>query len=128
MRSAVLAFALVAIAACDPGVTGELRLSTPVTTDTAVAHATLWQYDPDVADAPSDAIARFTTALPRGVQAVPFTLEPDDVDSGLSHYVTADVDLDADGESDIGDYVVTDFHRVELGAERVIIPLTPRMP
>ena len=59
---------------------------------------------------------------------MPFTLDPADSDSGLSHYVTADVDLDADGVDEVGDYVVTDFHEVELGAVRVIIPLTPRMP
>ena len=108
--------------------TGELRLSTPVTTSTAVAHATLWEYDPFVADASADPIATFTSTLQNGVQAVPFELDPADSDSGLSHYVTARVDIEGDEQDEIGDYVVTDFHKVELGAERVIIPLTPRMP
>lgn len=123
------AWALLLLApACAPQVEGELRLSTPVTTTAAVAHATLWQYDRWVADTSADAIARFTVTLQQGVQAVPFALDPDDSDSGLSHYVTADVDLDGDGVDEVGDYVVTDFHAVELGAVGVIIPLTPRPP
>lgn len=127
MRRFVLALALFA-SACNANVTGELRLSTPVPTDSAVARATLWEYDPFVADASADPIATFEIALQRGVQAVPFSLDPEDSDSGLSHYVTANVDLDDDGVDEVGDYVVTDFHKVELGTDRVIIPLTPRMP
>ncbi len=127
MRYALLTFALWA-AACDTQVSGELRLSTPVTTTTAVAHATLWEYDPNVADSSADKLATFERVLVQGVQAVPFTLDPADSDSGLSHYVTADVDLDADGVDEVGDYVVTDFHPVDLGADSLLIPLTPRTP
>ncbi|MBP8810446.1 MAG: hypothetical protein KBG48_27375 [Kofleriaceae bacterium] len=122
-----LALALLALAACSDEVSGELRLARPITTATATATVVLWEYDRDVADTSADAIARFVVApVTQGVQAVPFTLEPADADSGLAHYVTAEVDQDSDGLSEVGDFVVDDFHAVDLGQRDVIIPLVPR--
>ena len=122
---------LLLVPACREQVEGELRLSRPVTTTTAVAHAALWEYDPQIADGAADLLARFAVPVQQGVQAVPFVLDPDDGDSSLSHYVTANVDIVDDGDGDTddaiedGDFVVTDFHKVDLGASGVIIPLTP---
>lgn len=127
MRTWGLALALVAVAACADDVSGELRLARPVTTATATATVVLWEYDPQVADGAADAVARFVVApVTQGVQAIPFSLEPADADSGRAHYVTAEVDQDSDGLSEVGDFVVDDFHAVELGQRDVIIPLIPR--
>lgn len=134
MRRLVLAIALFVPAceafepACELAVDGELRLSTPVTTSTAVAHATLWQYDPDVAGGAVEPIATFMSSMQRGVQVVPFSLDPAASDDDLAHYVTASVDVDGDGVDELGDYAVTDFHPVAPCGARVILALTPRTP
>jgi hypothetical protein len=118
-----------ALAGCDDSVSGELRLTTTVPTAGATAHATLWEYDPQIADGSATEIARFEHAgVPAGGQVVTFTLTPDDGDGGLDHYVTAWVDVDSDGVDEVGDFGVTDFNKVELGAEGVIVMLAPRQP
>ena len=122
-----LAIAGLLVAACNDEVSGELRLSTSVPTATATAHATLWEYDPQVADASATPIAQFASAaLAQGEQVIPFVLRPDNADGDRSHYVTALVDLDSDGLDEPGDFVVNDFYKVELGSDGVIITLVPR--
>lgn len=126
MRGALALALMVGLAGCSDEVTGELRLARPVTTTTARAAVSLWQYDRLVADGSADRIATFELVpVQQGVQAIPFSLVPTDADSALSHYVTASVDLDADGETEVGDFVVDDFNRVELGQTDVIVPLVP---
>ena len=129
VRPFLLLMIATALAGCDDSVSGELRLTTTVPTAGATAHATLWEYDPQIADGSATAIARFERAdLFDGAKSVPFTLVPDHADSGLGHYVTAWSDVDSDGVDEVGDFGVTDFNKVELGAEGVIVMLAPRQP
>ncbi len=129
MRAFLLMLAVAGLAGCDDAVSGELRLTTTVPTAGGTAHATLWEYDPQIADGSATEIARFEEAgLPAGAQVVTFTLAPDDGDGGLDHYVTGWVDVDSDGVDEVGDFVVTDFNKVELGDEGVVVMLAPRQP
>ncbi|MBK7078352.1 MAG: hypothetical protein IPH44_39420 [Myxococcales bacterium] len=128
-RFLLLVLAATALAGCDDAVSGELRLTTTVPTAGGTAHATLWEYDPQIADGSATEIARFEEAgLPAGAQVVTFTLAPDDGDGGLDHYVTGWVDVDSDGADEVGDFVVTDFNKVKLGDEGVVVMLAPRQP
>ncbi len=118
---------VVGLAACDDAVTGELRLTTAVPTAGATAHATLWEYDPQLADGSATALAQFARPdLPAGIQAITFTLAPGDGDGGLRHYVTGWVDVDSDGVDEVGDFVVTGFNQTELGQGGLIVTLAPR--
>ncbi len=129
MRALVFVLVVGGLAGCDDAVSGELRLTTTVPTAGGTAHATLWEYDPQIADGSATEIARFEKAgLPAGGQVVTFTLAPDDGDGGLDHYVTGWVDVDGDGVDEVGDFVVTDFNEVELGAAGVVVTLAPRQP
>jgi|JI9StandDraft_1071089.scaffolds.fasta_scaffold428080_2 hypothetical protein len=117
----------VGLVGCDDSVTGDLRLIVALGSRDATAHATLWEYDPGLADGSATAIARFERAdLFDGAKSVPFTLVPDHADSGLGHYVTAWIDVDSDGIAEVGDYGVIDFNRVELGDDGVEVFLEPR--
>lgn len=126
-RFLLLVLAAAALVGCDDSVSGELRLTTTVPTAGGTAHASLWEYDPQIADGSAIEIARFEHAgVPAGAQVVTFTLAPDDGDGGLDHYVTGWVDVDSDGADEVGDFVVTDFNKVELGDAGVVVMLAPR--
>jgi len=97
-RFLFLVLAAMALAGCDDAVSGELRLTTTVPTAGGTAHATLWEYDPQIADGSATEIARFEEAgLPAGAQVVTFTLAPDDGDGGTAAE-PADGDAGADEE------------------------------
>lgn len=114
-------FALVvSISACSasepPALTGEIVFDpAPSAAEFAdsVIHIDMWEYDPDLADAPADRFASLEITDASGAPvAFAFDFDIDSLAAERNYYVTVFADMNGNGTDDAGDYNENDFYRV----------------
>ncbi len=89
----------------------------------ATLSLSIWEYDPDVQDAPAKLVGETTKS---GLtDPIVVSIDAPDRDSNLAYYITTSLDLDGNKTTNCGDYGDTDFNALGVDASSVRIIVGP---